>query len=394
MNPRTARVIEIGKAVLHEVRAERLTFMAGSIAYHAFVSLLPLLLLFLAVIAAIGDQSMQESFISLTSTVLTAGASEVLVSELRAASTGVSLVGGLVLLWGTLRIFRGLDTAFSDIYESEAENTFGDQLRDGILVLVAFGVAVAVAVVVESTLSLDGDGLGLWLARRLVLVAGLALALFPIYYVFPDDGVSAVEVVPGVLVAAVGLTLFESLFQVYVAYKSGGGTGGGLLAGVLVLLTWLYFSGLVVLLGAAVNAVLSNRSRDVDIDPVFGGIARGGRQGLPDRAELGTAVEHVAARLRGADEVSVTVDGEPYDLPAPEVVVADVGGSPLVPGGGVSLELRWSPREPELDGGDHRVRGGESGDDDGEPKANTGSATDDSRWHRDPNGGGRASGPD
>jgi signal peptidase len=37
------------------------------------------------------------------------------------------VLGVVLLIWGTLRIFRGLDTAFSDIYESEAANPFTDQ---------------------------------------------------------------------------------------------------------------------------------------------------------------------------------------------------------------------------------------------------------------------------
>jgi len=345
MSRRTERALTVGRAVFHEVRAERLTFMAGSIAYNAFVSLLPLLLLVLAVLATVGDESLQAAFLDLTGAVLTAGASEVLVAELRGSGAGVSLFGAAVLVWGTLRIFRGLDTAFSDIYESESENTFTDQLRDGILVLVAFGVAVVAALVIESSVSLDGGGVGLWLVRRLVLVAALAVALFPIYYVFPDaDDIAVREVLPGVLVAAVGLTAFESLFQVYVAYKTAGGTGGGLLAGVLVLLTWLYFSGLVVLLGAAVNAVLSNRSRDVDIAPVLGGLPRQDRD-APDREAVTAAVDRLSALLDSGRRVEVAVDDESVALPPPDNVVTQAGGSTFRPGGGVSIELRWSPRE-------------------------------------------------
>ncbi|MUV58229.1 YihY/virulence factor BrkB family protein, partial [Halogeometricum sp. CBA1124] len=65
--------------------------------------------------------------------------------------------------------------------------------------------------------------------------------------------------------------MLEVGFQVYAA-NAGRYEAYGVIGGVLLLLTWLYFSGLVVLLGAAVNAVLSNRSRDVNVDPVFGGI--------------------------------------------------------------------------------------------------------------------------
>ncbi len=43
------------------------------------------------------------------------------------------------------------------------------------------------------------------------------------------------------------------LFQVYVSLSGG---GGNLIASVLLLVTWLYFSGVILLLGAVVNAVV------------------------------------------------------------------------------------------------------------------------------------------
>jgi membrane protein len=343
---RVERTVVLVRAVVHEIRTEKLTFMAGSIAYHAFVSLLPLFLLLLAVVAAVGDQSLYDSVLTLAGAVLTEGARDEFVTELTAAgqSTSVSLFGGLVLVWGTLRIFRGLDTAFSDIYESEAANTFADQLSDGVLVLVTFGLAVLVGGVVAGAVGGVVDGTLGWVLDRLVLVVGLFVALYPMYYVFPDADVSFAEVVPGTLVTAVGLTAFESLFRLYVAASSQSPDGSAV-AGILVFLTWLYFSGLVILLGAVVNAVLSNRSRDVNVDPVFGGVETVEKRGRPpaSRAELVAAVERLDGLLRDADAVTVTVDGESIAVPAPDAVAAETESGRFLPGGAVSVELRWSP---------------------------------------------------
>ncbi|EMA54212.1 hypothetical protein C450_06762, partial [Halococcus salifodinae DSM 8989] len=48
------RPISIVRAIVHELRTEKVTFMAGSIAYHAFVSMLPLLVLVLTIISTVG----------------------------------------------------------------------------------------------------------------------------------------------------------------------------------------------------------------------------------------------------------------------------------------------------------------------------------------------------
>lgn len=41
MDDQLSRIVEVLQAIVYEARTEKLTFMAGSIAYHAFVSLLP-----------------------------------------------------------------------------------------------------------------------------------------------------------------------------------------------------------------------------------------------------------------------------------------------------------------------------------------------------------------
>lgn len=344
------RARRVGRAIVYEARVEKIPFLAGSIAYHAFVSLLPLFALLLYVASGLGNASLEAGLIRLSRAVFTEGTQDVLITEMRNASqsTGLSVLGVGVLLWGTLRIFRGLDTAFSDIYETEARNTFVDQLGDGVVVLVCIAVAILVGATLERSLSFDGTA-G-WVVGRAVLVVGLGLAFFPMYYVFPDEpDITVREVLPGVAFAAVGLTAFASLFRVYLE-ASGGADSGSVLAGILVFLTWLYFSGLVVLVGVAINAVLSNRSRDVDIRPVVGGQPRRADHDVEatewgvDRAALVTAIERLRGDLRAGDAVSVTTDDDTVTLPGPDDVVVDVEPSRLpFLSDAVSIELRWSP---------------------------------------------------
>ena len=349
MLPTQRRVSTILRALVHEFRVERVTFMAGSIAYHAFVSLLPLLLLILAVVSSVGNTSAENGLISLTETVLTPGASDVLVGELQRAnaSAGVSILGGLLLVWGTLRIFRGLDTAFSDIYESGAANTFTDQILDGVVVLIAVGFAIVVGGLVETRLGGLNAVPGGWVLHRLLLFAGLAIVLLPMYYIFPDeDDLSVIEVIPGVVVTAAGLMIFQSLFRFYIELSSRS-PQESVLAGILVFLTWLYFSGLVVLLGAVVNAVLSNRSADVDIDPVVGGI--------PREPVTGTSDDDIRPRLRALEDgltdaktVTISVDGTETELPSPTSVEAKTDKSRLpFAADDVELHLAWQSTRDE-----------------------------------------------
>ncbi|MFC7202250.1 YihY/virulence factor BrkB family protein [Haloferax namakaokahaiae] len=343
MNPRVERALLYSRAIFFEVRTERLTFMAGSIAYGAFVSLLPLFLLVLTAVSVTGNEDLRGSVIRLIQSVLTPGASDVIVAELETSSqlAGLSLVGVLVLVWGTLRIFRGLDTAFSDIYESEAANTFADQVSDGIVVLVAVSLTVVAAALINSALTSVGGSVG-WVLNRAVLITALVATLFPMYYIFPDEDVTRLEVLPGTVVAAVGLAIFEGLFRFYVQFSSQS-PESSVIAGVLVLLTWLYFSGLVILFGAVVNAVLSNRSQDVNVPPLFGGISPQEKAHLANRMEVATALEHLGRLIDGSDDdIEIHVGENAVRIPRPGKVVVDTDTNKFLPEGPVRLELRWS----------------------------------------------------
>jgi membrane protein len=332
------RAAELLRAVLHEVRAENLTFMAGSIAYHAFVSLLPLVLLLFFVVSRLENVALRDSVIQVLATVLSPGASDLLREGVADAGTGVSVLGLVFLVWGTLRIFRGLDTAFSDIYESESRNSFLDQVTDGLIVLGTFALAILAASLLVSVLPAGGSG-PLWaVLGGAVLATVLAAVFFPMYYVFPDSDVTVTEVLPGTVLAAVGLTVFERLFRLYVEL-SARSPSQSVVASILVLLTWLYVSGLVILTGAAVNAVLSNRSQDVEVEPVVGDYESDAE--TPDRAELLDDIARLDRLLGQAEAVSVVVDGQEVTLPPPSTVESDTGSGPLGLDDAVGIELRW-----------------------------------------------------
>lgn len=352
MERRSQRLLTVSKAVIHEIRTERITFMAGSIAYNAFVSLLPLLFLLLALVSTIGNQQLEAGLISVVRSTVTPGAGDVLVSELRNTSTEASIFGLAVLVWGMLRIFRSLDAAFSDIYETETNNSFANQIVDGILVFISMSGVIFMAVIIESRLTFGGSLLG-WLTQRLLLVTFIAVALFPMYYLFPDEPeMHVAEAVPGVLFTATALMCFESVFRLYIEYSSSAAENG-VLASILVFMTWLYVSGLVVLIGAAINAVLSNRSEDVSIRPVIGGVPVANPNGGSQPAQQSTpsvVVDDLQQRLPTAREVAVVVDGETISLPVPQQVEADLDRSrlPFVDDT-VGLTLRWRRSAEDTD---------------------------------------------
>ena len=242
--------------------------MAASIAYHAFVSMLPILLLLLLVVSAFGSDRFDATFVEMMRALLPATGQQVVTDTLRnaTASAGLSVVGVGVLLWGTSKIFRTMDAAFAEIYDTERKFSLLDQFRDALVVLLALGVAAVGMIILGSVVQIHAAVPFAWGLNRLITVVGLTVAFFPIYYVFPNIDVSIREVLPGILVAAIGWVGLKWLFNLYVSFSTKPDVYG--LIGTLVLLvTWLYVGGLVLLVGAAVNATLAGRGGDQATQP-------------------------------------------------------------------------------------------------------------------------------
>jgi len=171
---------------------------------------------------------------------------------------GLTVVGLAVLLWGALRAFRALDQAFSLVYGTGQSVSILRSIAVALLALLAVGAGIAATVVVGAAIALLP---GRFPASFGVVTLFLTLfvVFLPLYFLFPDVDLAVRDVVPGAALAALGWTALGGLFQLYATYVSRTSIYG-LLGGVLLLLAWFYVGALLLLVGAALNAVRSGHA--------------------------------------------------------------------------------------------------------------------------------------
>jgi len=275
--------VPFAKSVVAGIQEKNVTFMAAGIAYQAFISLIPLLVLVFFLVSFVGDEALAQQVSSTTEGFLPESGQIILEDGIEGdtGSVGTSIIGLVALVWGSLKIFRGLDTAFSEIYASTEENSLVDQLQDGAVVFGTIGVALVAAAMTTIAFAFFPNIPFLGVLNPLLLVVGLTIAFLPMYYFFPDVDVSAREVLPGVIVAAIGWAALQALFQIYVAISSSSESAGPIGA-ILLLLTWLYFGGLILLVGGVVNAT---RSGHIEIESDETAAGDGSLETIPEDAD-------------------------------------------------------------------------------------------------------------
>ena len=234
--------------------------MAGSVAYQAFMSLLPLLVSVALLATVLLGRGAARRAISLTDTVLPDPVQGLLMPVItgEVSTTAVSLVSAAVLVWGAIGLFRTLETAFQTIYGTQQQGSLRSKLTDA---LVAFGTVVVAALVALGTTStaVVTDIAGLSLLSSLLLPLALVVTFLPVYRLFPNRPLPVRRAVPGAVVAALGWSLLQWGFQWYVRAVASPDVPG-VLGTVLVLLLWLYYGSYVVLFGAVVNVTVDERA--------------------------------------------------------------------------------------------------------------------------------------
>lgn len=268
------RVVRILQEVINGIRSDQVTFIAASLAYYAFVSLIPLLLLAIVVMSAVlGPESAHSVSTQVTESVGKQAGGLVENALIRpSGSGGAAIVSILVLLWSGLKLFRGLDVAFSTIYEEETTPGLLEQLRNGLITLFGVGAGIGVTVLVGVILAQPEVGLtvaGVNITKTIGIlaeIAGLTLTFLPLYYVLPGKSIELSEAVPGAVVAAVGWTALQTGFSIYAA-QAGKYAAYGAIGGVLLIVTFLYFGGLILLVGVVLNATLFERLDETNGEP-------------------------------------------------------------------------------------------------------------------------------
>ena len=248
--------LAVVRSVIGNVRDHDVTFLAAGISYYVLVSLLPLFTLAIVLATALGGADFAIRVQSVASTYLLPTGSDLVADALanRAGQGALSAVSLAVTLWGALKLFRGVNVAFARVYGYPVSPILR-QLSDGVVALATLGAAVVgVAVTTATVAVVDLPFVGM--AGPFFLVIVLVVAFLPLYAVIPDVSVSIRAALPGAVLAAVGWAALSAGFGVYARSVTG---VAGALGGVLLLLTWVYLSGIIVLTGAALNAVLAGR---------------------------------------------------------------------------------------------------------------------------------------
>lgn len=243
-------------ALARIAREEDVRYPAAALAYYAFVSFVPLLVL---VFAVVGERVALELSRSVPR-FLTPEVYRLVDESVETASgrSGTGLLAVAVLVWSGANVVGDVRTVVERI-EGSVGGRLRHLVRDGVVILGGLVMAMIAIVATSALFEFPTDAPLSGLVGVLVLWGALAAAFLPLYYVPSGLVTSPAEAFPGTILASFGWTAVHTGIQFY-ALHAGRYAIYGVLSGIIVVLTSLYLAAVLLLTGIIVNAWVATES--------------------------------------------------------------------------------------------------------------------------------------
>ncbi len=244
--------------------------LAAGVAFYAFLSLFPAMIAAVMMYGLVASPETVQRQSEDIADALPADAASVITGQLdsltstSSGSLGVGLVIALVLaLYGASGGVGNLITAINQMFGQRDRHNFIEQKAKALGLTVGAIVFFAVVVTLVAVVPAVFESAWLGALRWVVLVGAIVVAIGVLFRVAPDRrGEHGRLISRGVIVASALWIVVSVGFSVYVDNFGSYGKTYGALAGVVVLLLWLWIGLYALLLGATVEALDEDNRAD------------------------------------------------------------------------------------------------------------------------------------
>ena len=271
-------VKELARRVIYEIWDDKCFARAAQLAYYFLFALFPFLLFLTTLLGYLPVANPMETVMGFLTRFASHDVLRLIRENIQELVTqqrgGLLSVGILMALWlatsAVVAVGDVLNEAYGVVDSRPLWKLYGEALllMVGLTILFLFSTVLLIfgpqlGALVGNTLNLGKAFEIAWnIVRWPVLVFFVNLAVAMLYYFTPDVEQKWKWVTPGTIFSVMGWLLVSLGFAFYVNNFDSYNKTYGSIGTVIVLLTWLYVTGLFILIGGEINSEIEHAARD------------------------------------------------------------------------------------------------------------------------------------
>ena len=261
---------QILKRGMAEAKTDQVPLLAAGVAFFGFLAIFPALIALVSLYGFFADPAQIAAQVNNLAGALPDDVRNLLTEQIttltsQKAALGIgAIVSILLALFSASGGMQNLMVAVNVAYDEEDKRSpikkrliaLGLTLAAMVFMVIVLGLAVVLPPLLEGLLG--GGGFAFWLlliARWVLLAVVVAVALAVLYRVAPERDAPKIKWVSvGAVLATIIWLLASAGFSLYVSVLGNYAKTYGSLAGIVVLLFWLWITAYAIMLGAEINA--------------------------------------------------------------------------------------------------------------------------------------------
>lgn len=247
--------------------------LSAQLSYYFMLSLFPMLLFLLSIVPVVGvkQSTIRDMIKEHVPPDYAPQVSSIIGDIMDNASGGLLSIGLIVALWSASNGMTALMNSFNVAYDVEDSRNFIISKLLSVLFTLALIVVLPLALILPtfgeqiSSLLFGPIGLGdqvKWVFNIIRVILPLIVvfvAFMVLYTLAPNVKIKMMSVIPGSIFATVVFLVGSYLFGIYISNFANYSKTYGSIAGIIILMLWLYITGFIIIIGAEINAIIHQR---------------------------------------------------------------------------------------------------------------------------------------
>lgn len=261
-----------------KVRNDDIFALASQLAYYLILSFFPFLIFVMTVVGASALNSMEilDGLSSILPSSVFDLVSSIVIEMVDNEHRGLIGVSIVISIWAASSGFRAVIKGVNKAHDIKETRSY---IKRSIIAII-FTFVLALIIALTLAMLVFGDLIGiyilsilpfykaikiLWNIVRYAIIISVMIGTFAVIYRYtPAEKIKWRQVLPGSIVSTIGWIVSSLGFAFYVNNFSNYSRLYGSLGAVFILMTWLYITSMILILGAEINSVTMLRKKQRD----------------------------------------------------------------------------------------------------------------------------------